>query len=214
MLQQPIENLIFDRSSFDVDEALINPNSTEWLKGAYNYTDLNRVEVWGEYIQSCLIPYGFNTVLIWKQDWNIRDYPTRTQIDRIRNNIIAERDFLNLNNEIIINNTLNYEQANELERVFSDILDYFDRNFYTTYSNNKLGAVTAVNEYFTIKGKNLYDFFIADSILFVGAIVALNEYFKINAKNEVKENFVVESNNTLGSITAINEYFKIEKREV
>lgn len=208
-----MEDLIYDRTESDVEIALYYPNSTKFLKGAYNYTDLNRVETWGKYIQECLIPYGFNNELVWKLDWNIRDYPTRTQIDRIRNNIITERDFLDLKNNIEINNTLNYEQANELEKIFQDILDYFDENFYTNYSNNSLGAVTAINEYFKIRGKDVKDNFIVNTSLFIGFFVAMNEFFKIQPKEMVKENFVVESNNKLGSATAINEYYKIEKED-
>lgn len=208
-----MDKLIFDRTSSDVDAALNNPGSVEHLKGAYNYTDLNRVEAWGRYIQECLIPYGFDNVLTWKLDWNIRDFPTMKQINRIRENIIAERDFLNLTNNIAINDTLNYEQANELEKIFQDILDYFDENFYTNYSNNSIGAITAVNEYFSIKGRDLNDNFSIDNSLFIGFFVAINEFFRIQPKEMVIENFVVNSNNKLGSITAINEYYKIKKEE-
>lgn len=208
-----MDALIFDRNSFDVEEALNNPNSTEHLKGAYNYIDLNRVESWGKYIQNCLIPYGFNNQLNWKNNWNIKEYPTLAQINRIRSNIIAERDFLNLTNNIEINNTLNYEQANELEKIFQDILDYFDENFYTNYSDGCIGAITAVNEYFSIKGKNLNDNFSVDKTLFIGFFVAINEFFRIQPKEIITENFVVNSNNKLGSITAINEYYKIKKED-
>ena len=37
-----MDNLIFDRLKSDVDTALSNPENTSFLKGAYNYTDLNR----------------------------------------------------------------------------------------------------------------------------------------------------------------------------
>jgi hypothetical protein len=213
-MEQPTESLIFDRTTFDVDEALRNPNSSSWLKGAYNYIDLNRVESWCEYIQFLLVPYGFAGGLVFKTDWTIRDYPNRTQIDRIRNNVIAERDFLNLNNEILINNTLNYSQANALEKVFNDILNYIDQNFYTTASNDYIGAITAVNEYFVIKGKDLHDYFVVDYLVIkIGAIVAINEYYKIKGKNETKEIFTTNANNKIGSTTAVNEYFKLKAKE-
>lgn len=208
-----MEALIFDRNSYDVEEALNNPNSTNNLKGAYNYVDLNRVETWGKFIQECLIPYGFKNELYWKNNWNIRDYPTLQQINRIRNNIIAERDFLNLNNNIIVNDTLDYEQANELEKTFNDIMNYFDENFYSTDSNNKIGAVTAVNEYFNVKGKELNNYFTLNNNAFIGFCVALNEFFMIKAKDITRENIVIDIKNKVGSTTAINEYFEINKKE-
>ena len=70
-----MDNLIYDRLSSDVDTALNNPDSTSSLKGAYNYTDLNRVETWCEYIENILIEYGFVGGLVLKKNWNIRDYP-------------------------------------------------------------------------------------------------------------------------------------------
>lgn len=181
-----MDSLIYNRTANDVEVALSNPNSSSFLKGAYNYTDLNRVETWGKYIQECLIPYGFKSELVWKTNWVITDYPTLTQINRIRNNVIAERDFLDLTNNILINNTMNYEQANELERVFKNIMECFDEDFYTSYSNNSIGAITAVNEYFTINGKETSEDFNIFSSLFVGFFLAINEYFKIQPKEMVE----------------------------
>ena len=58
----------------------------------------------------------------------MRDYPTRTHIDRIRNNIKTLKDFCYaLTTETIIyNNTLNYEQANVLEKILYDTNQYFE----------------------------------------------------------------------------------------
>ena len=87
-----MDNLIFDRLKTDVENALNNPSSTEFLKGSYNYTDLNRVEQWCEYIQNLLNDYGKGISLEIKTNWNLRDYPTRVQIDRIRGNIEYLKD--------------------------------------------------------------------------------------------------------------------------
>lgn len=143
-----MDSLIYDRLSSDVDVALNNLNSTSSLKGAYNYTDLNRVESWCEYLKNILADYGFLEELAIKTDWTIRDYPARTQIDRIRSNIDTLKDFCHaLNTEsIIYNNTMNYEQANILEKILHDIDQYFKEmnvrlelsyNFGTTLIHRK-----------------------------------------------------------------------------
>lgn len=46
-----LKNLIYDRTALDVLNAKNNPSSEEFLKGNYNYTDLNRIEEWCNYLQ-------------------------------------------------------------------------------------------------------------------------------------------------------------------
>ncbi len=47
-----MEQLIFDRTQADVDYAIEHPDSEEFLKGALNYTDLNRIEEWCIYYKN------------------------------------------------------------------------------------------------------------------------------------------------------------------
>lgn len=125
-----MDDLIFDRLASDVDNALNNPDSTSDLKGAYNCSDLNRVETWCEYLQHFLEIWGFKEELVVKKDWNIRDYPTRTEIDRIRQNIDTLKSFCQAiqTENIIYNNTLNYQQANALEKIMYDIVQHIEDN--------------------------------------------------------------------------------------
>ena len=122
-----MDDLIYDRIASDVETALNNPGSNTHLKGSYNYTDLNRVESWCEYLENILKKYGFSETLVIKTDWNMRDYPTRTHIDRIRHNIDKLKEFCYgiITETIIYNNTMNYEQANVLEKILYDIDQYF-----------------------------------------------------------------------------------------
>ncbi len=124
-----MDNLIYDRLLSDVEEALNNSDSSENLKGSYNYTDLNRIETWCNYLKEVLQDYGLNKNLEIKTNWHMRDYPTRTQVDRIRNNIQTLREFCKglTTKTIIYNNTLNYEQANTLEKILFDINEYFEK---------------------------------------------------------------------------------------
>lgn len=123
-----MDKLIFDRTLTDVDIALKNPSNTSFLKGAYNYIDLNRVEIWCKYFQDFLNSFGKNINLEIKIDWNLRDYPTRIEIDRIRGNIIYLRDlYVDLETEIIeYVNTLDYKKANTLEKVLYDVNEYIE----------------------------------------------------------------------------------------
>jgi len=151
-----MDNLIFDRMSGDVDVALRNPNDPVFLKGAYNYTDLNRVEEWCEYLQEKLADYGFSEKLVLKQDWNVRDYSTRTQIDRIRNNIKTLKNYCYslLTEEIIYNNTLNYEQANVLEKILFDIKEHMKEMTIFVQMNYMLGPALVQKKYITLETNN------------------------------------------------------------
>ena len=144
-----MDNLIFDRLSSDVDNALNNANSKQYLKGSYNITDLNRVEQWCEYIKDILYEYGKKTQLEIKKDWNFRNYPTRTQIDRIRNNIKTLKNlcYAIKTQEIIYNNTLDFEQANTLEKILYDIDNYIIENKQSNYLNKEIGATVVRTNY-------------------------------------------------------------------
>lgn len=150
-----MDNLIFDRLKTDVENALNNPSSTEFLKGAYNYTDLNRVETWCEYIQNLLNDYGKNIELSIKTNWNLRDYPTRLQIDRIRGNIDYLKDMLqDLKTETIeYANTLDYEKANALEKIIYDVYEYIKEMTRTLELQYNFGATLIRKKYITLKGE-------------------------------------------------------------
>lgn len=124
-----MDDLIFDRLLSDVEKAINNPNNSEYLKGSYNYTDLNRVEQWCQHLMNILSNYGFAETLNIKTNWNLKDYPTRAQIDRIRHNIDKLKDFCYgiITETIVYNNTMNYEQANILEKILFDIDQYFKK---------------------------------------------------------------------------------------
>lgn len=57
----------------------------------WNYSDLNRVEEWTQYLCDRLNTYGYG-VKIAPKTWSIGEYPTPTQLKRIRSNINALQD--------------------------------------------------------------------------------------------------------------------------
>lgn len=57
----------------------------------WNYSDLNRVEEWTKYLCNQLNTHGYNIQLVQKT-WTAGEYPTPTQLERIRSNINALQD--------------------------------------------------------------------------------------------------------------------------
>lgn len=110
---------IYDRTQADVDLIRLDPIN-ENTKGAYNYTDLNRIEYDCEFISKLRNrnPLFSNVDIVVKTDWNVYDIPTIEDINRIRNNIllliseIDKGDF----ETIEFTNTMDYIKANILER--------------------------------------------------------------------------------------------------
>ena len=100
-------NLITDRTLQDVYRwkelkakgyaNMTDAEKAEWAscKGAYNYTDLNRVEaavrVIAEKLNALNIPVNVTT----KSDWTSKDLPTRSDLDRYLGNVLQLRNSTN-----------------------------------------------------------------------------------------------------------------------
>lgn len=86
----------------------------EAAKGAYNHTDLNRVET---AVSELATELGLT--LTTKTDWSIWDYPTQSQMDRYLSNVIAVRNAVSTSEPFpplpISMNGLTYEAANNIE---------------------------------------------------------------------------------------------------
>lgn len=86
----------------------------------------NRLEQWTTYLSAQLRSYGYS-VTVQTREWTRTDYPTRTEVDRIRRNVDAlQNGFYSLPDwrEIVYNNTLGYEQANALEWDLQRLYDW------------------------------------------------------------------------------------------
>lgn len=111
---------IYDRTSADVDFARRNQGSTEDLKGALNYSDLNRIEGNVQYLAQTLREHGYTSAVTVKTDWNGTDIPTLKQLNRIRDNVVA---LINAYKLVLsagmtlpdYGKMLNYNQINQLE---------------------------------------------------------------------------------------------------
>lgn len=121
-------DFITDRTRANVDRCkelsekgwnnLTDSEKAEWAgeaaKGAYNYSDLNRVET----AVAELATY-FGLSLTTKTDWGMWDNPTQSQMDRYLANVLAVKNkcpssipFPALPDRM---NSLSYESANNIE---------------------------------------------------------------------------------------------------
>ena len=141
-----MEELIYDRTSSDVEYALNNPDSTLFLKGAYNYTDLNRVESWCDYLANLLNSNGYSISISTKTDWNMEDFPTDEELERIRLNIKALKDgFFSLTRIYSYSNKMSYKRANNYEKILDEIYNMLisSQNYfvYSGVSNSGQGRM-------------------------------------------------------------------------
>ena len=89
--------MVTDRTQADVDYARENKDSATPLKGAYNYTDLNRVEGKVEELETLLSTYGYlDEDLTTKTDWNYTDFFTPNNATRYLQNIEKIRNSIAL----------------------------------------------------------------------------------------------------------------------
>lgn len=144
-------NLIIDRNLFDVERwkilrdkgwvGMTSDERSEWLgelpttpnasKGMYTHNDLNRVESAVEVIVGRLIEAGFLTrPLVVKTDWSYGDVLTKEDMSRYLSNIATLRTkavvYPNTPIAPNVNRTFNYNAANDIEKILSDIDDWLN----------------------------------------------------------------------------------------
>ena len=135
-------NLITDRTIEDVNRwkdlkaknyaNMTEAERVEWdsCKGAYNYTDLNRVEaavrVIAEKLNALNIPVSVTT----KSDWTNKDLPTRSDMNRYLGNVLNLR---NASSGLYLApkppstmEKLNYMGANDIEKTLMYINNWAD----------------------------------------------------------------------------------------
>lgn len=124
-----MENLIFDRTQNDLEQ--------KTPKGYYNYTDLNRVEVWCEYLANLLTSYSYPVSITIKKNWNMSDLPNANDMERIRNNVNSIKTAFHAYTDVPENlNYMTIEKANAIEKILSEI-DFLTKNMISSfrYSN-------------------------------------------------------------------------------
>jgi hypothetical protein len=98
----------------------------EAAKGAYNYTDLNRVES-----AVAEIAPLFLLSLTTKTDWGLWDIPTKADMDRYLNNVVAIRDACPGNVAFptlpFSMSGLTFEGANNIEKVLELVYEEMNK---------------------------------------------------------------------------------------
>lgn len=148
-------NLITDRTQADVDRyaelqakgwrGLTDEEKLEWetsLKGAYNYTDMNRVESAVEYVANRLTEAGYVVLPIVKKNWTGSDKPTLDDIKRYMKNIADIRSalttFYTTPEAPTTKKRLTYQMANDMEQILIDVDDLVSRMASAYFYSNDL----------------------------------------------------------------------------
>lgn len=120
-----MENLIFDRTQNDLEQ--------NTPKGYYNYTDLNRVEEWCEYLANLLTSYSYPVNIQVKKNWQMSDLPNTDDMERIRKNVNRLKEAYFSFTQIPENlNYMTIEKANSIEKILNEIdkiLEAFENDF-------------------------------------------------------------------------------------
>ena len=131
-------NLITDRTAADVERYLTLKNKgfanltaaerTEWLspmKGAYNYTDLNRVESAVVYVAEKLRERGYSVEIGATKTWTMNSLPTLSDMTRYLNNIAIIRGaFATLSTTPQVPSSMKgftHKEANAIEQILVDV---------------------------------------------------------------------------------------------
>ncbi len=107
---------------------MTDAEKAEWKqvsKGAYNYTDLNRVESAVEYLAKELKKVGYAVEIFPVRTWSVNEVPTLSDMTRYLENVRRIREaFVTLNTtsptpESMIG--LTHSGANTIEQILSDV---------------------------------------------------------------------------------------------
>lgn len=138
-LRVPVEfELTTDRTQSDVDRwkslrskgwsGMTEDERAEWtagMKGAYNSSDLNRVNEAMEYLATVFASYGYAVSLLPAPEWSYKDVPTKEDMETYLSNLSSLRSVLS-----VLPTTpatpesmelLTYVTANNIEQILVDI---------------------------------------------------------------------------------------------
>lgn len=149
------DRLITDRTQADVDRVyelkakwlngtITNSEKEEWLaclKGAYNYTDLNRVGAAVKYLADALTSSGHPVAVVAKSDWTVYDIPTQAQMSAFLNDLtLLKRNSIRAIPDVPSSmNNLNYQTANRIEEILVAVMNSMN---YETAEFDRCGYAT------------------------------------------------------------------------
>lgn len=150
-------HLVTDRTAADVEKVrrlvakglmnMTDEERAEWaagLKGAYNATDLNRVEAAVDYVARRLIPTGYIMDYTAKTNWQKTEYVSPVEAERflgnvqkIRDGLVTGYEFPNVPPDL---NKMTHEEANDIERILVLVNAIIDNVLSGYYYSNDLYA--------------------------------------------------------------------------
>lgn len=148
-------NLITDRTQADVDRFaelkakgfhnMTDEEKAEWethLKGAYNFTDMNRVESAVEYVANRLTEAGYVVMPVVKKNWARTDKPTLADLTRYMKNVsdirVALATYETTPEAPTTEKRLNYQTANAIEQILTDVDDLISKMVSAYYYSGDL----------------------------------------------------------------------------
>ena len=126
----PWINPIFDRTQTDVDYARANRNSPLPLKGARNYTDLNRITGNIHYLSETLWSYGYTVPVTCKREWVLGEVVPHNELDKIRADLNSLKDNYGLMTTTPATPDLPYthfRKLNDIEKIIFDVATILQR---------------------------------------------------------------------------------------
>lgn len=204
MANRPSSELVTDRTLQDVQ--LLN------TKGNYNVSDLNRIGQWQVYVMELLNEHGYYVSIAPKTDWTKYDLPRQSQIDKIKEDTITLKNayYTKHDYDLHIGNTsINYNVANDIEKVFEDIeflIKSMEQNVVFC-GVARMGQPRIWQQRF----RRLKTFFAIPFSKFtdIGNDATLQS---ISSSNDTMENQISQFNNVWGTFLYINdEYNKLDE---
>ncbi len=140
-----LQNLITDRTQVDVAycaqlkakgwHGMSDVEKNEWhasMKGAYNHTDLNRVEAAAAYINERIRDFGYSLDLVTHVTWSRENLPSSEDFERYFENIEKIRALLEEHKSSPPTpsadiSMFGYEEANHVEQILLDMEDLLNR---------------------------------------------------------------------------------------
>lgn len=141
-MSEILDSLIWDRVQADVD------NLTK--KAYIDYEDLNRVEKAVKWVSYVLNRYGYRNTTYNKLNWQMNDFRTDADMERLKNNINAIRAaYYTHESTPIMPSKITYTsiyQANIIEKIIYDLGTLIENSFPGPYRLGfKLGMRTLGN---------------------------------------------------------------------
>ena len=148
-------NLITNRTAADVERwkelhdkgwaAMTQAERNEWtagMKGAYKHTDMNRVESAVVELAARFAARGTDLALTTKTDWTRTGWPTKSDMTRYYGNVEALRKAtgvtLNAPATPTTSTRLDYQKANDLEKILLAIEDWLDSVEHSRHYSGEL----------------------------------------------------------------------------